>query len=127
MQFFDKFNTLFLKNRKLIFFILDEIKQCIPDNKWDTYYNQINCINKIQWVLNKEVDLYYDEKGCFSNIITDKKECKIATAVIYESKNKKYEINIYALNGKIFSLESNMPFRNLLVSNIQSIEIICKS
>ena len=124
MKIFDKFDMFFLKNRKLIFFILEEIKQCISNNKWDVYYNQINCINKIQWVLDKEVDLFY-YKDCDLSAILNQKEKRIATVTIQDNENKQYKIKVFALDGKIFSLEGDLPFRELLVSDIQSIHVQC--
>jgi hypothetical protein len=124
MKLFEKFNTIFLKNRMLIFFILDEIKQCVPQKKWDAYYEQINCINKVQWVLDKEADLYYD-KNCFLKNVFDNHEEKIATVTVYDLENKQYILDVYTVNGKIFSIESAVAFRNLLISNIQTLEVKC--
>ncbi len=124
MKIFELLDIYLFKNRKLIFFLLDEIKQCIPEKRWDTYYNQINCIQKIQWVLNKEVDLYY-EKDCEDLKLFNQNEVQVATINI-DTNNVKYKIHIFAVEGKIFSLESNIPFRKLLIRDIENIEIQCK-
>jgi hypothetical protein len=124
MKILDDINVLFLKNRELIFFILETIKKCIPENRWDAFYNQINCINKVQWVLDKEVDLFY-HRDCDLPPILNQKEEKIATVIIEDNKNKQYKIDIYVVEGKVFSLESNLPFRKLLVSDIKTIRVQC--
>jgi len=124
MRILELINVYLLKNRKLIFFLLEEIKQCVPKNSWDTYYNQINCIQKIQWVLEKEVNLYY-YKDCKDIKLFNQNEVQVATINI-DANNKKYKIHIFALEGKIFSLESNMPFKKLLIRDIENIELQCK-
>jgi hypothetical protein len=123
MKILELINIYLLKNRELIFFLLEEIKQCIPQKSWDAYFNQINCIEKIQWVLGKEVDLYY-HKDCKDIKLFNQNEVQVATINI-DTNNKRYRINVFALDGKIFSFESNIPFKRLLISDIKNIEIHC--
>jgi hypothetical protein len=123
MKVFELLDVYLFKNRKLIFFLLDEIKQCIPEKRGDIYYNQINCIQKIQWVLNKEVDLYY-EKDCEDVKLFNENEVQVATINI-DANYKHYKINVFALDGKIFSFESNIPFKELLIKDIENIKIKC--
>jgi len=124
MKIFELLDIYLLKNKRLIFFLLDEIKQCIPEKSWDVYYNQINCIQKIQWVLSKEVDLYYGE-DCEDIKLFNQNEVQVATINI-EANNIKYKIHVFAVGGKIFSFESTVPFRKLLIRDIEYIEIQCK-
>lgn len=123
MRVFEVLEAYFFKNKKLIFFILEELKQCIPKEDWDAYYEQINCIQKIQWVLDKEVDLYYNS-NCPHKKIFDQE--KIATVII-DTKDITYKIYIFSINGKIFSFESNLPFRNILIQDINNLEIQCQN
>jgi hypothetical protein len=75
-------------------------------------------------VLDKEVDLFY-HKDCDLPSISNQKEYKIATVIIEDHNNKQYEIDVYVVEGKVFSLESNLPFRKLLVSDIKTISVQC--
>ena len=123
MRIFELLEVSLFKNRKLIFFLLDELKQCVPKRKWDEYYKQTNCIKKLQWVLDKEVDLYYDSECELKKIFNQE---KIAMFFI-EAKNKKYKISVFSVDGKIFSFESSIPFRKLLINDIDNFEIQCFS
>jgi len=121
MKLFEKLKLFFSKNRKLIFYILDELRQCVPEKDWEAYYQQISCIEKIQWVLDKEVDLYY-HSDCKDNKLFNK---EFTATVLIESKDKTYKIKIFAINGKIFSLESNIPFKKLRIQDVSALEIQC--
>ena len=83
--------------------------------------------NKIQWVLDVEVNIYYDKsKLCKKYLIEKwKKENIIARTTIIDKDNKEYILNFFVINGQIFSIESNLPFKKLLVSNILSLKIEC--
>lgn len=122
------FNLYLLQNKKLIYYLLQNIKDCIPKEYMEKYALQIDCINKIQWVLNIEVDLYFEEnKLCKDYKIKEwEREKIIAKAVIVDKNDKIYRFVFYAVNGRIFSIESNLPFRDLLVENIKDLQIFCE-
>ena len=127
MNVFDFFNLYLLENKKLIYFLLQSIKDCIPKEYREKYVLQLDCINKIQWVLDVEANLYFDNDNLCKEYLISKweQEKKIAEIVLTVQSNKKYIVNFFVVNGRIFSIESNLPFRYLKLSQIQDIEILC--
>ena len=127
MNILDFYNLYIKNNKELIYFLLQSIKKCISNEHIDKYANQIECINKIQWVLDVEVDLYFDNNLCKKYLIHEwEQEKVIAKATIIDKNDKKYSLNFFVVNGRIFSIESNLPFRYLLVKNIKDFQVICK-
>ena len=128
MNLFNFFNLYLLQNKKLIYYLLQSIKDCIPEEHKDKYALQLDCINKIQWVLDVEVDLYFDDSSeCQANLIPEwEREEIIATMIVVDYNNKKYRLSFFVLNGRIFSIESNFPFRYLEKDQIKDIQIECR-
>jgi len=121
------FNLYVLKNSNLIYFLLQSIKDCIPKEHREKYAIQIDCISNIQWVLKVEVNFYLDkDTSCKKSIISKwDNEQKIAKANIVDMDGKKYTLNFFVVGGRIFSIESNLPFRYLRVSQIKDLQIKC--
>lgn len=114
-----------LKNKKLIYYLLQSVKDCMPEEYREKYALQIDCIDKIQWVLDVEVDLYFDDT-CQEYLISAwKREEIIARVIIVDCNNKKYRLSFFVVNGRIFSIESNVPFRYLEIDQIEDMQIEC--
>ena len=119
-------NLYMLKNKKLIYYLLQSIKDCMPEEYREKYVLQVDCIDKIQWVLDVEVDLYFDDGACQVYLIPEwEREEIIATAIIVDRNNKKYRLGFFVVNGRIFSIESNVPFRYLEIDQIEDMQIQC--
>jgi len=128
MNLFNIFNLYLRQNKKLIYYLLQSIKDCIPQEHKDKYALQLDCINKIQWVLDVEVDLYFDNGSlCKDYLIPEWEQEKIiANAVLIDENDKKYRLDFSVVNGRIFSIECNLPFRHLELNQIKDIQIFCK-
>jgi len=121
-------NVYLLNNKQLIYFLLQSIKDCIPEKYLDKYAKQIDCITKVQWVLGVEVDFFFEnDETCKNNLIPEwEEEKKIAEIVITDINNKKYRLKFFVVKGHIFSIESNLPFRYLRVSQIKDLQVVCE-
>lgn len=124
MSIIKKIFKIFKKN-DIVYHILDEIKICIPEEYLSKYIEQINYIDKIIWILNKEVTLYFSNDYQKSLNIKEFDEIEIAELKITDVLDKKYIIKIYFVNGHIFSLESNLPFKGLLITEIKEMILNC--
>ena len=113
------------KKNDIVYHILDEIKVCIPKEYLSMYAEQINYIDKIVWVLDKEVDLYFSKAYPESLNIAQLTDTKISTVEITDLLGRKYKIQVYFVNGHIFSLESNLPFKGLLVDEVAEFTFVC--
>ena len=120
-------NLYLLKNKKLVYYLLQSIKDCMPEEYREKYALQVDCINRIQWVLDVEVDLYFDDNGeCQAHLVPEwEREEIIATVIIVDHNNKKYRLSFFVVNGRIFSIESNVPFRYLEIDHITDLQILC--
>ena len=128
MKFLDKlFEFLDRKNKKLIYFLLQSIKDCVEDDCLDNYAIQIDCIKHIQWVLDVEVDLYMeDDSYCKDRYIKKwEKESKIAEVKLVDIDKKIYRLKFYVVNGHIFSIEGTLPFKKLKIENIKDLKVYC--
>jgi len=91
--------------------ILNALTQCIPEPEQENYLKQIKNITHVQRINNQEIDFYCKKKGkvvFYENIklSMDSKEFKLATVSIRSSRNhKKALVDIWLVNGYIFSLE----------------------
>ena len=87
----------------------------------------MECIDKIQWVLDVEADLYFDNGSlCKDYLIPEwEQENIIAKAVLIDENDKKYRLDFSVVNGRIFSIEGTLPFRYLEVGQIRDIRILC--
>jgi len=124
MSIIKKIFKIFKKN-DIVYHILDEIRICIPEKYLSIYGEQINYIDKIIWVLDKEVDLYFSKDYPLSLNIEQFDETKISNVNITDIFGKKYIIQVYFVNGHIFSLESNLPFKGLMINEIQEMKFHC--
>jgi len=115
----------FVYKNDLVLHILDEIQQCIAQEYLDKYIEQITYIDKFSWVLNKEVNLYFSQTMPDSLNIKLYQERRIANLIMTDIFDKTYKMKIYFVHGHIFSLESNLPFKGLLIEEIKDISIIC--
>ena len=107
--------------------MLQSIQVCIPEEYRENYVLQIDCIDTIQWVLDVEVDLYFGDGACHAYLISEweRKEI-IATVTMVDRNNKKYRLSFFVVNGRIFSLGSNLPFRYLEIDQIKDMQIECR-
>jgi hypothetical protein len=127
MGLFNLYNIYILGNRELIFFLLQSILECIPEQLREKYAMQIDCINNIQWVLGVEVVFSFYDDNCRQYLISDWKDEKVIAKMIIEDKSgKKYRMKIFAVNGRIVSIESTLPFRYLKIDDIQDLQVICE-
>lgn len=115
---------LFYKN-DIVFYFLDELRECIPKKYIDIYTQQINYIDKVIWVLNKEVDLFFSKDYPISLNIKEFQETQIAKISIEDIYAKRYKMKIYFVKGHIFSIESNIPFKGLLIDELKEVSIEC--
>jgi len=120
---FDFFNLYVLRNQKLIYFLLQSIKDCIPEEYREKYALQIDYISKIQWVLDVEVDLYCDDNVNTYLIPEWEEEKTIAKVIITDQEGKTYRLNFFVVSGRIFSIESNLSFRYLKIDHIQDLQV----
>ena len=119
----DFVNLYVLRNKKLIYFLLQSIKDCIPKEYREKYALQIDCISTIQWVLDIEVDLYCDDSVNTYLIPEWEEEKTIAKVIIADKEGKTYMLNFFVVNGRIFSIESNLPFRYLKIDHIHDLQV----
>lgn len=120
---FDFFNLYVLRNQKLIYFLLQSIKDYIPEEYREKYALQIDCISKIQWVLDVEVNLYCDDSVNAYLIPEWEEEKTIVKVIITDQEGKTYRLNFFVVSGQIFSIESNLPFRYLKIDHIHDLQV----
>ena len=126
MRFLDLYDLYFAGNKKLIYFLLQSIIECIPERFRDKYYKQIDCINKIQWVLDVEADLYLDSSSiCKGSLINEWEEKVLAEIFIKDKAGKNYKLKVYAVNGHVFSIEGNLPFKYVTIDDIADLDVKC--
>ncbi len=120
-------NLYLLKNRELVYFLLQSIKDCILEEHREKYALQLECINKIQWALDVEADLYFDNGTlCKEHLIAEwEREKIVAKAILVDENDKKYRLDFTVVNGRIFSIEGALPFRYLQVGKIRDIRVVC--
>lgn len=114
-----------LYKNNIVFYFLDELRKCIPKKYIEIYTQQVNYIDKIVWVLDREVDLFFSKDYPSSLNIEEFQETKIAEFNILDIDEKKYKIKIYFVKGRIFSIESNLPFKGLLIDELKDVSLKC--
>jgi hypothetical protein len=123
----DLFEIHLRKNVKLVDRLLRAVAECVPQRHRERYEAQLGCKKRPVWVLETEVDLRYPKGSCDEQAVDEWRETKLAEVVVEDSAGRIYRLSFYAVGGKIFSIEGNLPFKKLRVEDIKRMQVECEA